>query len=123
LLQNLIANALKYQPVGQAPEIHIQTECVDDGMCQIIVQDNGIGIPSAYRERIFEPFVRLHGKSSEYEGTGVGLAICKRIVERHGGSISVDSAPGPGSRFMIKLPVPLMAKEQRVPALAVSPTA
>ncbi len=118
LLQNLIANALKYQPTGQEPKIHIRAECGDNGLCQIIVQDNGIGISPADQERIFEPFARLHGKSSPYEGSGVGLAICKRIVERHGGSISVNSIPGQGSRFIIKLPIPPMEGKQSSLVLA-----
>lgn len=106
LLQNLIGNGLKYQPPGQESEIQIPTECLTGkGMCQITVQDNGIGIPSEYWERIFEPFERLHDKTSEYGGTGVGLAICKRaickpIVERHGGLLLVDSIPGQGSRLL-----------------------
>lgn len=104
LIQNLIGNALKYQRPGQEPEIHIQSTSFDDTVCQIEIRDNGIGIPPEQYERIFEPFERLHGKSSQYEGTGVGLAICKRILERHAGTITVESELGKGSRFIVRLP-------------------
>jgi two-component system, chemotaxis family, sensor kinase Cph1 len=104
LIQNLISNALKYQPPGQEPEIHIKSACIDHIYCQFEIRDNGIGIPPEQSERIFEPFERLHGKSSQYEGTGVGLAICKRIIERHAGTIRVESEPGQGSRFVVQLP-------------------
>lgn len=113
LIQNLISNGLKYQPPGQEPEIHIESTCFDPSFCQFSVRDNGIGIPPEQVERIFEPFERLHGKASQYEGTGVGLAICRRIVERHGGSISVEGEPGKGSRFIVRLPYrPSIVEEQ-----------
>jgi light-regulated signal transduction histidine kinase (bacteriophytochrome) len=67
------------------------------------VTDNGVGFDPAYSEQIFELFQRLHGRD-QYEGTGMGLAICKKIAERHGGSISVTSTPGEGSQFMVLLP-------------------
>lgn len=70
----------------------------------IVVEDNGIGFETKYAERIFEPFERLHGKNA-YEGTGMGLTICRKIVERHGGTMSADSAPGVGSRFRVTLPL------------------
>src|SRR5207248_5272001 len=72
--------------------------------CRVIVQDNGIGFDEKYRERIFEVFQRLHGRD-EYDGTGVGLAICHKIVERHGGTIVGHSKPGDGSAFVVTLPV------------------
>jgi signal transduction histidine kinase len=74
-----------------------------DSGCQIIVEDNGIGFEEQYLDRIFAPFRRSHGRS-EYKGTGMGLAICKKIVERHGGSITAKSIPGKGSTFIITLP-------------------
>jgi PAS domain S-box-containing protein len=104
LIQNLVDNALKYQPPGQEPEIHIESSCLDHVYCQFTVSDNGIGIPPQAVDRIFEPFERLHGKTSLYAGTGMGLAICKRIVERHGGSIRVESEVGKGTRFIVRLP-------------------
>lgn len=104
LLQNLIDNGLKYQPPGQKPVIKIHSECFEQIFCAIIVEDNGIGFDPTQAERIFQPFERLHGKTSPYTGTGVGLAICKRIVERHGGRIEAQSKPGKGARFTVRLP-------------------
>jgi signal transduction histidine kinase len=104
LLQNLIENGLKYQPEGQTPVLRVQAACIENRYCQITVQDNGIGFRQEQAEKIFEPFARLHGKGSSYAGTGVGLAICKRIAERHGGTISAKSAPGLGTSFTVQLP-------------------
>ena len=72
-------------------------------MNQITVSDNGIGFDEKYLDRIFVPFQRLHGRS-EYEGTGIGLAICKKIAERHDGSITANSRPGEGTNFILTLP-------------------
>jgi signal transduction histidine kinase len=73
-------------------------------MCRLTVADNGIGFEESHADRIFSPFKRLHGRD-EYEGTGMGLAICRRIAERHGGDITADSAPGEGTTFTVLLPV------------------
>jgi PAS domain S-box-containing protein len=100
LFQNLIGNAIKYRG-GQAPRIHISAETAD-GDLHFAVADNGIGIDPQYHERIFEPFSRLHG--GQIAGTGIGLAICKRVVERYGGRIWVESEIGRGSRFLFTLP-------------------
>jgi light-regulated signal transduction histidine kinase (bacteriophytochrome) len=99
LLQNLIGNALKFSK--NCPLIHISSLQKDDFII-ISVKDNGIGIEKQYFERIFQIFQRLQPKN-EYEGTGIGLAICKRIVERHEGSIWVESEPGKGTTFYFTL--------------------
>jgi PAS domain S-box-containing protein len=102
LLQNLICNAMKYHRPGVTPAINIGVRR-QDAERVIWVRDNGIGIPEEHFERIFQMFQRLH-TSQEYPGTGIGLAICKKIVERHGGRIWVESDPGRGSTFFFTLP-------------------
>jgi PAS domain S-box-containing protein len=102
LFQNLIGNAIKYQGTG-VPRVHVSAAQNGEQKWVFSVQDNGIGIDSKYFERIFGMFQRLH-KREEFGGTGIGLAICKRIVERHGGGISVESEPGRGSVFHFGLP-------------------
>jgi len=103
LFQNLIGNALKFHKEGEKPVISVKKAATVDEYIQIVVKDNGIGFEEKYVDKIFTPFQRLHGKSSPYEGTGMGLAICRKIVERHGGSITAKSAPGAGSTFIITL--------------------
>lgn len=97
LYQNLISNALKFIAPGRRPKVQL-TATRDNGDWVLDVQDNGIGIEPQYFEQIFAPFKRLHGRS-EYEGSGIGLAICRRAVARHGGRIWVESEPDRGSRF------------------------
>jgi light-regulated signal transduction histidine kinase (bacteriophytochrome) len=101
LFQNLIGNALKYRS-ADPPRVHVGAEELDGGW-RLTVQDNGIGIDMAYAERIFQVFQRLHPRG-RYEGTGIGLAVCKRVVESCGGRIGVDSIPGAGSTFWFVLP-------------------
>jgi signal transduction histidine kinase len=101
LFQNLIGNALKYRSDAQ-PRVHVAAEQLDDSW-RLTVTDNGIGIDMSYAERIFQVFQRLHARG-QYEGTGIGLAVCKRIVESCGGRIGVDSTPGAGSTFWFTLP-------------------
>jgi PAS domain S-box-containing protein len=107
LLQNLLSNALKFRREAVPPLIRVQAELLRAPVGQqvrITVQDNGIGFEEKYRERIFTPFERLHGRD-EYAGTGMGLAICRRIVERHGGTIEAHGTAGAGATFCITLPI------------------
>jgi len=101
LYQNLIGNALKFR-TATPPRIHIACEQTPDGAV-LEVADNGIGIEPEYREKIFEAFQRLHSRE-KYEGSGIGLAVCSKIVQRHGGRIWVESEDGQGSRFRFRLP-------------------
>jgi PAS domain S-box-containing protein len=116
LLQNLIGNALKFQPPGNQPIVRINAQVIkrssavvgepgqEEEICELTVQDNGIGFEEKYMDKIFAVFQRLHGRN-EYEGTGVGLAVCRRITDRHGGTISAKSKPGEGATFIVHLPV------------------
>ena len=103
LFQNLITNALKFHRDDKPPTIQVSSQVLD-GKCQFQVKDNGIGFEIQYLDRIFKPFQRLHNRQ-EYEGSGMGLAICRRIVERHSGEITASSTPGEGSTFIITLPI------------------
>ncbi|WP_170294778.1 sensor histidine kinase [Roseospira navarrensis] len=102
LFQNLIANALKYTRPGIPPEVRIQVHA-EGPRWRVAVTDNGIGIAPQYHGRIFGVFQRLHGPA-EFEGTGIGLALCKRIVDRHGGDLTVESDGETGSTFTFTLP-------------------
>jgi len=105
LFQNLISNAIKYfdyRGTVARPQVKVYGH-IKDGECLIFVEDNGIGFEEHYLDRIFKPFQRLHGRN-EYKGTGMGLATCSKIIERHGGSITARSVPGEGSTFIVTLP-------------------
>ncbi len=102
LFQNLISNAIKFKRKGKNPKIHISGETHQQEWL-FSIQDNGIGIDQKYFDRIFIIFQRLHKRES-YGGTGIGLAICKKIIQRHGGRIWVKSKPGKGSTFYFSIP-------------------
>jgi two-component system sensor kinase FixL len=116
LLQNMVSNALKFHREGEPPVVKIHAQLlngrgeypVEKGAtaqnCRISIEDNGIGFDEKYLDRIFQVFQRLHGRS-EFEGAGIGLATCRKIVERHGGDITAQSAPGQGATFIVTLPL------------------
>lgn len=123
LLQNLIGNALKFHRPEVSPVVKVYAQAVmptgasfvleneeiqvgdsDDTLCRLVVEDNGIGFDEKYLDRIFTVFQRLHGRA-EYEGSGIGLAVCRKIVERHGGTINAESEPNCGASFYINLPI------------------
>jgi signal transduction histidine kinase len=101
-MQNLIANAIKFSE-GEVPAVRV-TASADGAQACVSVFDNGIGIDPEHAQRIFRPFQRLHS-SDRYEGSGIGLAICERIVARHGGRIWAEGTPGEGSIFHFTLPL------------------
>jgi light-regulated signal transduction histidine kinase (bacteriophytochrome) len=101
LLQNLIGNSLKFRREKEPPVIKISAEPAE-GSCRIFIRDNGIGFQKKYLDRIFIPFERLH--THKYKGTGIGLSLARKIVERHGGSITAESLPDIGSTFIVTLP-------------------
>ena len=103
LFQNLLANALKYHQPDLPPQILVSSRQLADSLAEITVADNGIGFNEKYLDRIFLPFQRLHSRE-QYAGTGIGLAICQKIVQRHGGTITARSQPGAGSSFIVTLP-------------------
>jgi len=122
LFQNLIGNALKFQPPKGQPLIRIQGRILKSAFagtpeedpyaeqCELTIRDNGIGFDEKYLDKIFAVFQRLHGRN-EYEGTGVGLAVCRRITDRHGGNINARSKPGEGATFVVTVPVRHPKKE------------
>ncbi|MCE5216691.1 GAF domain-containing protein [bacterium] len=115
LLQNLIANALKFQPEGRQPLVNLDSELLpaEDGLperVRLTVRDNGIGFEDRFADRIFGVFQRLHSRG-EYDGTGIGLAICRKIAERHQGQITAHGKPGEGAEFTVTLPLRPVQKE------------
>jgi hypothetical protein len=124
LFQNLISNGIKFRKEGQCPEITIYNEVKSTPLLdrfnlshRIVVQDNGIGFDEKYVDEIFVVFKRLHSYH-EYEGTGVGLSICKKIAERHNGKISAQSKINEGSKFIMELPV--ITRSEKLPSLTVN---
>jgi light-regulated signal transduction histidine kinase (bacteriophytochrome) len=125
LLQNLLGNALKFHRPEIPPVVKIASDSLPVSTaeapapaapprwCRLVVADNGIGFDEKYLDRIFAPFQRLHGRS-EYDGTGIGLAVCRKIAERHGGSITAHSTLGQEATFIVTLPV-AHAKGERTP--------
>lgn len=120
LLQNLIGNALKFQCPDTKPQVRVSgritrvgddASCSVEPVCELTVQDNGIGFDEKYLDKIFAVFQRLHNRQ-EYEGTGIGLAVCRRIVDRHKGSITARSKPGEGATFIVHLPLRAHAKDK-----------
>ncbi|HXA28052.1 MAG TPA: ATP-binding protein [Candidatus Angelobacter sp.] len=103
LFQNLVSNALKFHRPDVEPRVTISARQVR-GRCEFTVADNGIGVDARHRERIFGMFQRLHS-SDEFPGSGIGLSVCREIVERHGGTIWLDERPGPGVTFVFNLPL------------------
>ncbi len=107
LVLNLVGNALKFQPSGGKPIVKISsrvfTALSGESYCELQFQDNGIGFEEKYMDKIFAVFQRLHGRN-EYEGTGVGLAVCRRITDRHHGTITAKSQLGHGATFIVTLP-------------------
>ena len=115
LLQNLVGNAVKFRRADVAPAVSITATLVEAPFtgsdqldlgtyCRVEVRDNGIGFDEKYLDRIFTVFQRLHGRN-EYAGSGIGLAVCRRIVERHHGQIAATSVPGAGATFVVHLPI------------------
>lgn len=123
LLQNLLGNALKFHRPAVAPVIKVRaefftpseqlaSESASPSWCHILVEDNGIGFDERYLDRIFTVFQRLHGKNA-YEGTGIGLAVVRKIAERHGGTVTAQSQVGQGSTFRVSLPITQLMKEEK----------
>ena len=104
LLQNLIGNAIKYRHPGRPPHVEVSASASAAGW-RISIADNGIGIPAKHRERVFLIFQRLHGRG-EFEGTGIGLAHCRKVVDLHGGRLWIEDGINGGSRFVFTLGEP-----------------
>jgi PAS domain S-box-containing protein len=103
LMQNIVSNAIKYRKPDQVAKVLILVEPIEEGGVQISIVDNGIGFEAKYATMVFEPFQRLHSQA-KYPGTGIGLAICKSIADRHGWALSIESEPGEGATFFITIP-------------------
>jgi len=118
LLQNVISNGIKYRRDGVEPRIVVRGEPDDAGMIRVTVEDNGIGVPAQHRESVFKMFRRLHSRS-KYSGTGIGLSVCRKVVDKHGGHIGFDEHDGPGATVWFTLPV---VSQERPEACATTQT-
>jgi signal transduction histidine kinase len=106
LFQNVIENAVKFSRKDEPPHVKIYGKVKKQSKtCEISVEDNGIGFEERYLDKLFVPFQKLHGRESVYDGMGMGLAICRKIVKRHGGEITARSKLGKGTTFIVTLPV------------------
>lgn len=110
VVRNLLGNAVKFSRGTAAPRVAM-TRTDDPRACVLTVADNGVGFDPAYADKLFVPFQRLH-RSDEFEGTGIGLALCQRIVARHGGRIEASASPGAGATFRVHLPTSMRAPEE-----------
>jgi signal transduction histidine kinase len=117
VFQNLIGNAVKFRREGTSPRIVIECTPSGDGVSEWLfsVTDNGIGIGADFADKVFVIFQRLHARD-EYSGTGIGLALCQKIVEHHGGSIRVDTSYTGGTRFLFTLPAIPTTEPNEIPA-------
>jgi light-regulated signal transduction histidine kinase (bacteriophytochrome) len=104
VFQNLISNGLKFVPPGREPHVHVSA-ARNGTEWYFAIKDNGVGVPGHHQERIFKMFQRLHSQD-DFPGTGIGLAVCQRVIERHGGQIGVEETEGIGSTFFFTLPAP-----------------
>ena len=102
VLQNLLSNAIKFHAPDRPPVVQVRAEDITNDAWTLVVSDNGIGFDERYAEKLFHPFQRLHQKEG-YPGTGIGMAIVKKILDRHGASVSLNSQPGTGTTFRIRL--------------------
>ncbi len=110
LFQNLLAKAIKFRKEGTAPSVRVRSAPVaasaaerSPSVLRVVVEDDGIGFEQEYADRIFRPFERLHGRE-RFEGTGIGLSICRRVMENHEGAIGAEGRPGRGARFVLSFP-------------------
>jgi len=113
LFHNLLSNAIKFHKINTPPIISIQSETIDAKVVKISIKDNGVGFDEKHIEKIFKPFERMHSRD-EFEGTGIGLAICRKIILRHKGEITVKSKLGKGSSFVVTLPISQNTQEETV---------
>lgn len=111
LLRGLLANALKYRAEGRRPVLRVYSRPAAPGFAEIVVEDNGLGVPPGQSRRLFRPFERLH-EGQAREGSGLGLLLCRKIAVRHGGWIAFERPQGPGARFVLTLPTRFLSLEE-----------